>query len=85
MEIKELLEIGAVIIMIGGVAGVFVERMRSGKGIGVRVIQLLSVVLVVPVVLILALEGVLGGETVGTLLGAIVGYILSGIGKDEPA
>ena len=46
-------------------------------------IQFLAVVFVVPAIIILALEGVLGTESTAALLGAIVGYVLSGIGKDE--
>jgi hypothetical protein len=37
-----------------------------------------------PIILILALEDVLGNQTTAALIGAIVGYVLSGIGKDEP-
>lgn len=84
MELKTILEVTAVAIMVAGVIGLFVERIWRKRGIGVRVIQLLTVILVLPVVLILALEGILKGETVATLIGAVVGYILSGIGKDEP-
>lgn len=78
------IEIVACVIMVGGVVGVFIERLRTKRGIGVRVIQFLTVTLVLPSILILALEDVLSGQTTATLIGAIVGYILSGIGKDEP-
>ena len=84
MELKAALEIVAGIIMVGGLTGIFTERIVKNRGIGVRIIQFLTVTLVLPIILILALEGILKGETVATLLGAIVGYILSGIGKDEP-
>lgn len=83
MEIKCALEIVAGVIMVAGVTGLFVERTWRKRGIGVRVIQLLTVILVLPIILILSLEGILKGETVATLLGAVIGYILSGIGKDE--
>ena len=36
-----------------------------------------------PVIGILALEQRLSSEAVATLLGTVVGYVLSGIGKDE--
>ena len=83
MEGKFWLEVAAALIMVGGTAGVFIERYRTKRGIGVRIIQFLAVIIVVPVVLILALENILSSEAVATLLGAVVGYILSGIGKDE--
>ena len=84
MGAKEILEIIAGVTIIVGLVGILWERCCKNKGIGVRVIQFLTVVFLLPIILILALEGVLEGETVATLLGAIVGYVLSGIGKDEP-
>lgn len=84
MWMRLAVEIVACIIMVGGVIGVFIERFRTKRGIGVRVIQFMTVTLVLPSILILALEEVLSGQTTATLLGAVVGYILSGIGKDEP-
>ena len=83
-NIKPILEIAAAIIMVGGLLGVFVERFKSQRGIGVRTIQFLAVIFLVPTILILALEGAIDNSTVAALIGAIVGYILSGIGKDEP-
>ena len=83
MTAKFLLEIVAASVMVVGLIGIFVERWHSKRGIGVRIIQFLAVVLVVPIVFVLALEKILSSETVGTLLGAVVGYILSGIGKNE--
>ena len=82
-EWKYLLEGAAVLVMLGGVVGIFWERIRGDRGIGVRIIQFLTVILLIPTLLILALEGLLEQQTVATLLGAVVGYILSGIGKDE--
>lgn len=84
MDMKVAIEIVACLIMIGSIIGIFIDRWRTKRGIGVRVIQFVAVTLVLPIVLILALEGVLSGETTATLLGTVVGYILSGIGKDEP-
>ncbi len=54
------------------------------KGIGVRMIQLIAVLILVPVIAVLALEGSLTGEGVGTLLGAVVGYALGGITASVP-
>ena len=54
------------------------------KGIGVRMIQLIAVLILVPVIAVLALEGSLTGEGTGTLLGAIVGYALGGITAAVP-
>ena len=72
--------------VLGGV-GVLWDRHHQGKndpkGIGVRVIQLFAVYMLVPAIVILATTGHLEPQTTATLIGAIVGYILSGIGKDE--
>jgi len=83
MEMKPWIEGAMLLLMLLGLGGVLFERYRKNKGIGVRVIQFLTVALFLPTVVILALEGILETETVATLLGAIVGYVLSGIGKDE--
>ena len=80
---KAIVEVAAALIMVGGLWAIFAERRRSNRGIGVRVIQLAVVVILLPSILILALEKVLEPQATATLLGAIVGYVLSGIGKDE--
>lgn len=83
MEMKIIIEAVSCLVMLGGLIGIFIERSRSKRGIGVRVIQFLTITLLLPIILILSLEGILSDQTVATLLGAVVGYILSGIGKDE--
>ncbi|HEY9245714.1 MAG TPA: hypothetical protein VIO11_02600 [Candidatus Methanoperedens sp.] len=78
--LKELIELMAAFIMPFGIYLIYRTRIQGqGKGISVRVIQLAAVVLVIPSILILALEGVLKTEIVATLLGTIVGYTLSGV------
>lgn len=80
---KDWIELAMVVIMLVGLIGGFWNRHRLHKGIGVRFIQFLGVVFVVPVIVILTLEQRLGTDPTATLLGTIVGYLLSGIGKDE--
>ena len=80
---KVAVEIIACLIMIGGLAGIFIERIWRNRGIDVRVIQFLTIVLIIPVILILALEDILNGQTTAALIGTVIGYILSGIGKNE--
>jgi biotin transporter BioY len=69
--------------MVGGLAGIFTERIWRNRGIDVHVIQFLTIVLIIPVILILALEDILNGQTTAALIGTVMGYILSGIGKNE--
>ena len=83
MEFKGIIELLAAGIMVAGLVGIFIERLITKRGIGVRVIQFLAVTLIIPAILILSLEGVLEAQASATLLGTIVGYVLSGIGKDE--
>lgn len=40
--------------------------------------------LVLPTILILALENILQAQTTAALMGTVVGYILAGIGKEDP-
>ena len=75
----------AALAVIGGF-GVLWDRhhQKNGpKGIGIRVIQFFAVFMLVPTTVILATTGHLETQTTGTLIGAVIGYVLSGIGKDE--
>ena len=86
MTIKIWIEAGMLLFMFLGLLGLFHNRLKKPKlGIGVRVIQFLAIIEVIPVIVILSLEGILEGQTTGTLLGGVMGYVLSGIGKDERA
>ena len=62
-----------------GFIGLMIQRVHSGKALGARVIQFIGVVMVLPVILILSLRGILKPDAVGPLLGAFVGYLLSGL------
>lgn len=53
-------------------------------GIGVRMIQLVAVLILVPAIAVLGFESALSGEATGTLMGAIVGYALGGITAPVP-
>ena len=81
IKTSEIVELVAVCLMTLGVLCVIIHRIKTGQGIGARVIQLVTVILVFPVILILALEKALSSETTAALVGAITGYLLSGIGE----
>lgn len=55
------------------------------RGIGSRMIQLISLLLIVPIVALLAFETSVTAELTGTLLGSIIGYTLGSLTKDKPA
>ena len=78
MDRKALIEVFAGLVMILGLLGIFALRWRQERGIGRRAIQLATVILVVPVTLVLAIEGILNSQTVAAILGGIVGY---GVGQ----
>lgn len=54
------------------------SKLNKG-GIGARVIQFTTIALLVPSLIILSLEGILQGETIATIIGGLIGYVLSGI------
>ncbi len=83
MGTKEIVELIAAGIMAGGIGGIIYARTRQKKSFGKRVIQMSAVVLLIPVILIMGLEQVLKGETIGTLIGGLIGYLLSGINEDR--
>ena len=66
------------------------ERASNGKvikprGIGVRLIQLIAVVVVIPIAAILSIECKLTSEGTAVLFGAIVGFALSGVTEVVPS
>jgi hypothetical protein len=77
------LDAALVLVMIVGIVGTLYHRIRMEFGIGNRAIQLVGICLVIPTVLILGLEDKISKENMGTILGAIIGYVLSGIGSPD--
>jgi len=84
MDVKDVLTYGAGLVFVLGPLLVIVERLKSNRSPGARTIQFLCVMMTLPAILILSLTGVISGETAGTLLGALIGYILSGVGDYRP-
>lgn len=72
----------AVLIMAGGLGGIYYFIYKQNAVIGVKTIQFVAVIFVLPLLIVLGIMNVLGRETIGTLLGVIVGYVLSGFGKE---
>jgi len=76
-------EIIAVLIMLGGVGGIFYGVVKGTIALSVRTLQFLAISMVVPAVLILSLERSLGSESTAALFGILVGYVLAGGVKNE--
>jgi hypothetical protein len=72
----------AAMIMAGGLGGTFYLIMKQNAVLGAKTIQLIAIVFILPLLIILGIMNVLGRETIGTLLGVVVGYVLSGFGKE---
>jgi hypothetical protein len=85
MTTKEWLEIAVALTMPIGFALIILHRIKRDQGLGRRVMQLTGLILIVPTVFILAMEKVLEPQTVGTLLGALAGYLFAGISGEEKA
>lgn len=76
-------EILAVLIMLGGVGGIFYGVFKGTIALSVRTLQFLAIAMVVPAVLIMSLEQGIGKDSTAALLGTIVGYVLAGGVKNE--
>jgi len=72
----------AALIMAGGLAGIFHLIMKQNAVIGAKTVQLISIVLVLPLMLALGAINVLHSDTIGPLVGVIIGYVLSGQWKE---
>jgi hypothetical protein len=62
------MELIAAAVMVVGLIGTFIIRFRLRKGIGRRAIQAMTIILVVPATIILALERILVSETTAAIL-----------------
>ncbi len=76
------------LVLVGGIVAtpilMLAERLIADRGMGARVIQFLAVAMLIPTILLLSLEKILEPATVGTLIGALTGYLLSGVGDYRP-
>jgi hypothetical protein len=72
----------SVLIMAGGLGGVLYLVIKKQASINNKMIQFLAVAFVLPLLVTLGIMNTLGRETIGTLLGVVVGYVLSGFGKE---
>lgn len=78
-----LVEIIAALIMFGVVGGIFYGALKGSLTLNVRTIQFLAISFLVPAILILSMERAIGSEATSALMGIVVGYVLSVLGKHE--
>jgi len=72
----------AVLIMAGGLGGIYYLILKQNAVIGAKTIQFVAVIFFFPLLIVLGIYNILGREAIGTLLGVIVGYVLSGSWKE---
>jgi len=77
MELTEIVIIGALIISIVGVIGIMVNRAVSKKGMGLRSVQLLAIIVLFPLLFVLSMLEILPVSTIAVVAGSIVGYAFS--------
>ncbi|MFA5073659.1 MAG: hypothetical protein WC539_07160 [Nitrospirota bacterium] len=73
----------AALIMAGGLYGIFYLVIKQNATLGTKATQFLAIVFILPLLLILGIHNVLGRETISTILGVVVGYILTGNWKES--
>ena len=81
MEAPKNIELVLVFIMASMPFFVIFHRIWTNKGIGARSIQFFAVGMLVPAVLILSLEHIIDSATTGTIIGAMAGFLLAGVGE----
>lgn len=72
----------AVLIMAGGLGGIYYLIIKQNAVIGTKTIQFVAVIFFFPLLIVLGIYNILGRETIGPLLGVIVGYVLTGSWKE---
>jgi drug/metabolite transporter (DMT)-like permease len=72
-----------VLIMAGGLGGFYYLMSKQKLALDAKAIQFLALIFILPLLLVLGLFNVLGRETIGTVIGVVVGYVLSGFGRDR--
>ncbi len=58
------------------------HRVKNEMGMGYRSLQFLAIGVVMPIVLILALEGFLAGDAVAALIGGVIAYLFTANAKE---
>jgi hypothetical protein len=81
--LKAITAIGMIVLMVAGVIGAVVHRVKREMGFGFRFIQVLAIVEIIPGVILLAAIGVLQSEAAAALIGVSLGYVFGLKAKEE--
>ena len=80
---KYLIEILVVLMMIGGAGGILYGVMKGTLAFSGRTIQFAALAVVLPTMIVLALEGRMGSEATTGIVGVVVGFALSSMTRQE--
>jgi len=72
----------AALVMAGGLGGLYYLVIKQNAVLDFKALQFASIVLVLPLMLALGALGVLRSDTIGPIIGVIVGYVLTGSRKE---
>jgi hypothetical protein len=72
-----------VLVMAGGLGGIYYLIVKQNAVIGAQTLQLVSVVFILPLMIVLGSMNVLRSETIGPIIGVIVGFVLAGGGRKD--
>ena len=82
MDGKSIVEIIAALTVPISFVAVIWHRVKNEMGMGYRSLQFLAIGVVMPVILILALESKLAGEAVAAIIGGVVAYLFTAAAKE---
>ena len=78
---KEWIEVISVLTIPFSAYFLIKYRKESDRGLGKRVIQFISIIIVFSLILVLGLEKILSTESIATLMGGLVGYLFAEFSK----
>ncbi len=74
MDIEMIVVWSCSIIAVTSIIGLLINRIKEGKGIGIRAIQFAIVTVMFPMLIILTMVDVLPSSIVAVVTGTIIGY-----------
>jgi hypothetical protein len=80
---RYLIEVLVVLMMIGGAGGILYGVLKGTLAFSGRTIQFLALAVVLPTMIVLAIEGRIGSEATTGIIGVVVGFALSSMSKHE--
>jgi hypothetical protein len=84
MEImRYIVEILAMLVLIGSAGAILYGVLKGTLAFSGRTIQFAALAIALPGIMVLAMEHAVNGETVAAIIGTVVGFVLSGLTRNE--